>query len=291
MRIGVVILPQRPWPEQAELWRRAEAYGFDHGWTYDHLSWRSLAGQPWGATIPTLVGAALVTESMRLGTFVASPNFRHPVPFAKDVATLDEMAGGRFTLGIGAGGTGFDATVLGSPVLAARDRHDRFVEFVGALDRLLRFEVPGSGGIDVAGEWFTAVGARMVGTPAQQPRVPLAVAANGPRGIRFVASIADAWVTTGPAADSDDAWWRGIAALAARVTDAEAAIGRTRPLDRILSIDSGPVYSLSSAARFAECVGRASELGFTDVVAHWPRTDGIYAGDDAVLEQVAPAAR
>ena len=34
-------------------------------------------------------------------------------------------------------------------------------------------------------------------------------------------------------------------------------------------------------------MGRAAELGFTDVVTHWPRPDGVYAGDVAVLEEVA----
>ncbi|KZX22824.1 LLM class flavin-dependent oxidoreductase [Rathayibacter tanaceti] len=93
MRHGIVILPQDPWAVARRKWQSAEGLGFDHAWTYDHLSWRSLAGEPWHATVPTLTAAALVTETLRLGTFVASPNFRHPVPFAKEIATLDEMAG------------------------------------------------------------------------------------------------------------------------------------------------------------------------------------------------------
>ncbi len=140
MRHGVVILPQAPWAEQARLWREAESLGFDSAFTYDHLAWRSLAGQPWGATIPTLTAAASVTSSIRLGTFVASPNFRHPVPFAKELTTLDDIAGGRVILGVGSGGTGFDAYVLGQPELTPRQRHERFAEFVHDLDLLLRFE-------------------------------------------------------------------------------------------------------------------------------------------------------
>jgi alkanesulfonate monooxygenase SsuD/methylene tetrahydromethanopterin reductase-like flavin-dependent oxidoreductase (luciferase family) len=290
MRTGIVILPQLPWLEQAALWKRAEEYGFDHAWTYDHLSWRSLADQPWGATIPTLTGAAMVTESIRLGTFVASPNFRHPVPFAKDVATLDEISGGRFILGVGAGGTGFDATVLGTPVLGPRERHARFIEFTRALDTLLRFEKPGSGGVDFAGDWYTADHARMVGMPTQHPRVPLAVAANGPRSIRFAAEMADTWVTTGPQAESDAEWWQGVERMAGLSRDAEAAAERETPLQRMLMLDTDHAYSLATAATFTERVDRAQELGFTDVIVHWPRPDGIYAGDQRVLDQIAPAA-
>ena len=59
-------------------------------------------------------------HAIRLGTFVASPNFRHPVPFAKELMTLDDLSGGRFQLGVGAGGPGFDATVLGVDELTPR---------------------------------------------------------------------------------------------------------------------------------------------------------------------------
>jgi len=40
MRHGIVILPQDSWPEASRKWKLAENLGFDHAWTYDHLSWR-----------------------------------------------------------------------------------------------------------------------------------------------------------------------------------------------------------------------------------------------------------
>ena len=61
MRFGPVILPHYYWPEAGRLWRQAEDLGFDHAWTYDHLSWRGLAGERWHATVPTLTAAAMVT--------------------------------------------------------------------------------------------------------------------------------------------------------------------------------------------------------------------------------------
>jgi alkanesulfonate monooxygenase SsuD/methylene tetrahydromethanopterin reductase-like flavin-dependent oxidoreductase (luciferase family) len=73
VRIGLVILPQLRWSEQAALWQRTESLGFDHVWTYDHLSWYSLAAQPWFATVPTLAAASLVTSTIPLGTWVATP--------------------------------------------------------------------------------------------------------------------------------------------------------------------------------------------------------------------------
>lgn len=287
MRHGIVILPQQSWLEARSVWQRAEELGFDHAWTYDHLSWRSLADQPWGATIPTLTAAATATTRIRLGTFVTSPNFRHPVPFAKDLATLDDVSGGRFLLGIGSGGTGFDAFVLGQKQLTGRERHERFVEFVRGLDALLRFEDPGSGGISFDGDWFTARRARMVGKPAQNPRMPFIVAADGPKGLQLVAELADGWVTLGRESETPDAWWQSVADVSRRLDDALAERGRARDtLDRYLNLDAHH-YALASLDTWQDAVGRATELGFTDVVAHWPRKDGVYAGSEDTLIEVA----
>jgi alkanesulfonate monooxygenase SsuD/methylene tetrahydromethanopterin reductase-like flavin-dependent oxidoreductase (luciferase family) len=286
MRFGITILPQQPWATARRTWERAEELGFDHAWTYDHLSWRTLADEPWGATIPTLTAAATVTTRIRLGTFVSSPNFRHPVTFAKDVATVDDISGGRFILGVGSGGTGFDAFVLGQPELTPRQRHDRFAEFVEQLDELLRFEQDGA--ISHPGKWFTTHEARMVGIPAQLPRVPFVIAANGPKGLDLVAQFGQGWVSTGRDGTTGEEWWQSVATLARRLDDAAERAGRdAASIDRYLSIDSGGTYSLSSVGVFEDIVARAAALGFTDVIAHWPREGGIYAGSESVLEDVA----
>src|SRR5215813_6313235 len=107
MRVGIAILPDQRWSEASRRWQLAEDYGFDHAWTYDHLGWRDLIDGPWFDAVPTLTAAALVTSRIRLGIMVASPNFRHPVHFAREVTALDDLSGGRLVLGIGAGGLGY----------------------------------------------------------------------------------------------------------------------------------------------------------------------------------------
>jgi alkanesulfonate monooxygenase SsuD/methylene tetrahydromethanopterin reductase-like flavin-dependent oxidoreductase (luciferase family) len=288
MRHGIVILPQDPWSTARRKWQSAEGLGFDHAWTYDHLSWRSLADQPWNATIPTLTAAAVVTDTIRLGTFVSSPNFRHPVPFAKEITTVDDISGGRFLLGVGSGGTGFDAFVLGQPEYAPKERHVRFAEFVTLLDDLLRHEGDGERGITFDGDWYKAVDARMVGVPAQQPRVPFVLAANGPKGLALVAEHGQGWVTTGKDGATGDEWWSAVTTLVGRLDDAAEKAGRDpASIDRYLSLDSGGQFSLESVGAFDDLVGRAAQLGFTDVISHWPRAEGIYAGDEDVLYEVA----
>ena len=286
MRVGLVILPQRRWAEQARMWRRGEELGFDHLWTYDHLTWDPLAGTPWGATIPTLVAAAGVTSRVRLGTWVASPNFRHPVPFARELAALDDVSGGRAVLGVGAGGTGSDARVLGAEVLPPAERAARLEEFVDLLDRLLEGDH-----VSYAGRFYTAIDARTTLACLQRPRLPFVVAADGPRTLRIAARSGDGWGTTGGSgADPDEpGWWRRVAELAERFADMLDAEGRASDsVDRMLSIDAGPRFALESVGLFTDYVGRARALGFTDVITHWPVPGApVYDASEEMVERIA----
>jgi alkanesulfonate monooxygenase SsuD/methylene tetrahydromethanopterin reductase-like flavin-dependent oxidoreductase (luciferase family) len=232
--------------------------------------------------VPTLTAAATVTSTISLGTFVASPNFRHPVPFMRELITLDDIADGRLILGIGAGGRGYDAQVLGGPELSPRQRADRFAEFVTALEGLLT-----SDGFDYAGDYYQARGVRNLPGPVQRPRMPFLIAANGPRSMRLAATFGQGWATTGLPAETLDEWWRGVEKLTGLFDEALAAAGRVAAgVRRYLSLDSAPVFSLESVDAFTDAAGRAAELGFTDIVTHWPRSSGPYAGRETVLEQV-----
>ena len=69
--------------------------------------------------------------------------------------------------------------------------------------------------------------------------------------------------------------------------DEFAASGREGDFSRVVSLDNDFGYSLASAASYGDAVGRAASLGFTDVVAHWPRDEGLYAGTESVLDEIA----
>jgi alkanesulfonate monooxygenase SsuD/methylene tetrahydromethanopterin reductase-like flavin-dependent oxidoreductase (luciferase family) len=282
MRFGLTILPEHSWSEAAPMWRRAEELGFDHAWTYDHLVWGGLPDSPWFGTIPTLTAAATVTSTIRLGTFVTSPNYRHPVSFMRDLLALDDISGGRFVCGIGAGGD-IDNSILGEPPLTPRGRFERLAEFTGLLDRLLTQDH-----VSHRGTHFSAVDARTRPGTVQSPRIPFVMAANGPRSLRLAVEYGAGWVTTGPKVETLDQWWAALAKLGGRLDEALVSAGRgSATLERHLNLDSSPQFALSSAGAFEEMVGRAGELGFTDVITHWPRPDGPYAGDVGVLEKVA----
>jgi alkanesulfonate monooxygenase SsuD/methylene tetrahydromethanopterin reductase-like flavin-dependent oxidoreductase (luciferase family) len=281
VRVGIVILPEYRWLFAEQRWRAAEAYGFDHAWTYDHIGWRSLVDGPWFDAVPTLTAAAMVTSRIRLGTLVASPNFRHPVPFARSLLSLDDISAGRLVVGLGAGTiSGYDNVVMGGDTiegLPPRQRVDRFGEFVEQLDSLLTAERT-----SISGEYYTSSDARSAPGCVQRPRAPFVVAANGPRSMRLAARFGQGWLTTGKGGDDVEAWWAGVAELASTFADIPGSDGK----DRYLSLDAAPVFSLSSVEYFREAAGRAAELGFTDIVTHWPREKGVYAGRVSTLEAV-----
>ncbi len=286
MRLGVLILPESNWQTARPIWCRAEELGFDHAWTYDHITWRSFRDQTWFATIPTLTAAACATNHIRLGTMVASPNFRHPLPFAKELIALDDIAGGRLTAGIGAGGSGWDATIMGQHTWSQRERFDRFEEFVTLTDKLLREPE-----VTYAGTFYSTDEARTYPGCVQQPRVPFAIAATGQRGMRLTARYGQIWVTNGDRTH--------VGVMAAR-EGANVVREQMTRLDQICIeqgrdpstlqrlVLSGPRLDggLASADAFQETIGRYAEIGVTDFVVHWPRPKDPYAADLSTFERI-----
>jgi len=285
--VGVCILPDRPWAQARQDWLSADELGFDHAWTYDHLTWGGLPDSPWFAAVPTLAAAALETRRIRLGTFVSSPNTHHPAQLVRESLSLHDLSGGRLLLGVGAGGD-TDAR-LTSPHVSAGARSARFREFVTVVDRMLRED-----GISHHGPCYDLDGAGSLPGPpnaGEQHGIPLLVAANGPRAIALAAERGDGWITYGGKADDDAAWWALVAGAAGRLDAEVSRAGRNRPLRRYLGLDSQPTYPFSSADCFEDAAGRAAALGFTDVVCSWPRPEPPYAGDIRVVEEVASRRR
>lgn len=292
MRIGVVILPDQRWAEGGSRWRRAEELGFAHAWTYDHIGWRSLSQGPWFGAVPTLAAAAVATSTIRLGTMVASPNFRHPVPFARDLLALDDVASGRFSLGVGAGTMGDDARVLGDDERSLGERTKRFEEFVDLLDELLTHDETTTEGLH-----FTAVDAPMRPGCVQRPRIPFVVAATGLRGMRVAARHGQGWVTTGDWTKSEIgmAADEGAASVAAQMAQLEAAceaVGRDpATIERYALTGLTLASGLGSVEEFRHTCETYAAAGVTELIVHWPRESDWFAGDLDHFESVVTALR
>ena len=287
VRFGVLMLPTDPWPEAVARARHVEALGYDHLWTYDHLSWRRYRGRRWHAAIPWLTGMAAATNRIRLGPMVTTPNLRHPATLAQEVVTVDHVSNGRFILGVGAGGVGFDSTVFGAQPLARAELVARLEEFVDLLGQL--FAEPN---VSYDGTYFTVNDACIRPDAVQAPRVPIAIAAGGPRALALVARYADAWITFGATSgesSSASATEASVRLQTQQLEDACAAIGRdSSEIQRIYLVGNTEERPLASSAAFDDFVGRYSAIGFTDLVVHHPRADDpVWDEPESIIDEIA----
>lgn len=287
MRVGVLILPSASWAQAQEMWRTADEMGLAHAWTSDHIAWQDMIGKEWYSAVPTLAAAAVVTRRITLGTLVSSPNFRHPVPYAKEIVTLDELSGGRFILGIGAGGSGVDATFLGQEQeWTPNERAERFAEFVELMAELLSNSIT-----DAEGQYYRARQAPITPVEGPPPHIPLAVAANGKRGMALAARHGDIWVTNGrsprngvipPVARPDD-----VAGQVRQLENICETVGRDPSTQRrlLMHVNKEP-SALASLDVFRETVDTYRRVGITDMVVPFPG-QAPFDTNMGVLEQVA----
>jgi alkanesulfonate monooxygenase SsuD/methylene tetrahydromethanopterin reductase-like flavin-dependent oxidoreductase (luciferase family) len=218
-----------------------------------------------------------------MGTLVTSPNFRHPVPLAKDLLSIDDVSNGRLIVGVGSGGLGGDATVLGEAEWSLRERTDRFIEFVRLLDELLRNKES-----SYEGSFYSAREARMLPGTVQQPRPPFLIAAHGERGMRLATQYGEGWVTLGRSSNQEQSGFNIVASQMASLDEILAEAGRSpNELERVLLnglLTERPLVSLDA---FVDWAGRYQELGITELVVHWPEPNSPFEADMGIFEEIA----
>jgi alkanesulfonate monooxygenase SsuD/methylene tetrahydromethanopterin reductase-like flavin-dependent oxidoreductase (luciferase family) len=282
VRLGVCLLPTSPWADARSAWVDIDQAGVEHIWTYDHLSWRDMRDGPWFEAMGLLSAVAAVTTTAKLGPLVASPNYRHPVLFAKQALTLADISNERFICAVGSGGTGWDATVLGQHPWERKERTARFSEFVEMLSLLFRQE-----STTHSGTYYAANEARMI----PQRTVPIGVAATGPAGLRLTAQFADWWITFGDpvkVAELTDA--ECLASVAGQVGGLDSACGSIdrdpTTIRRLLLTGSSNEPWMSSVDSFVDLASRYAEVGITDIVVHAPQKESVHRSNPAVFEQL-----
>lgn len=280
VRLGTIHLQTIGWLDLAQEFRDAEASGVDVAYVADHLTHPTLTGSFIADGWSVLAAASQVTRRIDLGTLVGSAGFRSPLPLARTAATVQEVSGGRFVLGLGAGTAGDVAAATGEQ-LTAGDLARRFADSVATLDRIFRGEQPGVDSLPVA---------------PGRARPFLMLAAHGRRGFDLVGRYADGWSTYGgPASVSLEAaaYWDLLAEQTGAVDDACRRHDRDPArLRRSLLLGYGTIRPVESVAAFTECLERAEAQGFDEVVVYWPRSDDArFAADPAVFADCLAVAR
>ena len=155
----------------ADLAAEAEDAGWDGFFVWDHVRWQEpvlAVADPW----ITLAAIATATERIRLGPLVTPLARRRPVKVARETATLDNLSGGRLTLGVGLGSDryGNEFTVTGEQV-DDRRRAEMLDESLGILTAAWSGEP-----VSHRGPHYTVDGMRFLPQPVQRPTVPIWVA-------------------------------------------------------------------------------------------------------------------
>ena len=175
------------WPELLDMVRAIEDLGFDSIWVGEHLLYRWAdrpARGPWEAWT-LMAGIAAVTSRVEFGPLVACTNFHNPALLAKQAATIDEISGGRFILGLGAGWNETEFRAFG---FAYDHRVDRFEEAFTIIRTLLQ-----EGAIDFDGRFYQARDCELLPRGPRPGGPPLLIGSNGPRMLRVTMPHADAW--------------------------------------------------------------------------------------------------
>src|SRR5439155_1368911 len=201
-RTGLLILPTYEPARLAALAEMAEATGYDDFWLADERFFRE--------AYASLTLCALRTRRMRLGPCVTDPYSRHPALTAMAIATLDEIAGGRAILALGAGVSGFRELGIDASRSAAAIR-----EGVELIRRLLAGDTVTAKGRDVMRpsivrslsaqrpDFFTFATAGLTLPAALRDRVLALPYTHDPAPLRAVApdvpdAFVDACTLTGP---------------------------------------------------------------------------------------------
>jgi probable F420-dependent oxidoreductase len=190
-----IAIPQMSAPDYVPFARnflsRAEALGYDSVWVQEQI----LGDAPMLEPITLLTFVAALTSRARLGTSVILPVTRHPIHLAKALATLDQLSGGRLTLGVGMGGPHVPEPPFAIP---KEHRARRFVEVLEVMKAL--WTQPRA---TCAGEFWKFTNLAMEPKPLQKPHPPIWFGARDEVALRRAVRHGDGWMGAGSSTTAD----------------------------------------------------------------------------------------
>jgi alkanesulfonate monooxygenase SsuD/methylene tetrahydromethanopterin reductase-like flavin-dependent oxidoreductase (luciferase family) len=187
------------WDQQRELARRAVDLGYTSGWAPGGVTSRD-------GIITALQWAQAAGPRLLTGTSVNVAPFWTPASLAAEAATVAELTGGRFVLGVGSG-SAHDPSVLAAYGMPDRPVVSLMRDYLCILRGLLRGDE-----VNYAGKTQSLRGVRLGFTP---PAVPIYVGALGPQMVTLAGELADGVIPSWSSPEQV-AWGKDLAAEAAR---------------------------------------------------------------------------
>ena len=223
-RFGVQMSHTPDGPSWAAAARRAEELGFSTLFIPDHFE------DQFGPLV-ALTAAATATTDLRVGALVLDNDYRHPVPLAKELATLDVVSGGRLEIGLGAGWMRTDYERSGIAYDAPGVRVDRMAEAIDVLKGCFA-----DGPFSYSGDHYTIDGYDNRPTPVQRPHPPLLLGGGGKRMLGIAAREADI-VGINPSLHAGEVGAEAAADATAEATDRKLEWVREAAGDRFDEIE------------------------------------------------------
>lgn len=178
------------WPRWKRLARAVEALGFAGLYRSDHYTNANPPDKDSLELWVSLTWLADNTERIEFGPLVSPVSFRQPTMTARMATAVDDLSGGRLSLGMGAGWQEREHNNYGWDLLPVPERFARFQEGLEVVTRLLRSEEP----LDFAGRYYRLREAILLPRPQRPGGPPLLIGGNGPRRtLPLVARYADEW--------------------------------------------------------------------------------------------------
>ncbi len=179
------------WDDILGMARDAEGAGFDSVWILDHQliesdtpGWEGVEHGAWECW-SILAAIAALTNRVEFGPFVSNNVLRNPALTAKMADTIDEISGGRFILGLGAGWNRHEIDAFGAPY---DHRASRFEEAIQIIHPLLK-----TGHVDFEGRFYSARDCELRPRGPRPEGPPILIGTKGDRMMRVAAQYADIW--------------------------------------------------------------------------------------------------
>ncbi len=245
----VLFLPQMRLDAAAIVSRAqaAEAAGF-HGIAFmDHLEPPLAAEQPMYEAFAIATWVAAHTHTLHVSHLVLCDTFRHPAVLARQCASLQDLSGGRFELGIGSGSWDREYEAFGVRPDRPADRTTRLGETLEVLGALWSGET-----VDIDGRFHSLRGAQQL--PVPSPPIPVVIGGTGPRTMELV--------------DRHAHWWNVPVHRLDRLTTQRAAAGAARvSVQQMVGFVASPDRHEEVAALSAKRFGYQRDLLVGDAAA------------------------
>jgi F420-dependent oxidoreductase-like protein len=291
------------WGRWMLIARAVEDLGFVGLYRSDHYTNASAPDKDSLECWVSLAWLAGNTKRVEFGTLVSPFSFRHPTMLARMARDVDDLSGGRFTLGLGAGWQEREHANYGWDLMQPRERFRRFEDGMEIVTRLLKSDEP----VTYRGKYYHAQDAVLLPRPSRRGGIPILVGGNGMnKTLGLAAKYASEWNATFQSAANYAKLNKHLDELLAKRGRRPADVRRSMMTGCIYGRDDAEVQSkvrarnrslyelrergivVGTASQMVEQLGELAEAGVQRIMLQWldlDDMDGLEAMAKQILKQ------